>query len=134
MADHRGDYNLLGHEQVHPDYLVADNILEVLDHDLLLETILPPAVTRLTNVLQPYRNPVAKGLIEPVHVFPSDSVEEMRAGVHRMNDGRMPCQALCLRLSGRREQRRSRVSLQRMLGPHHEVTRGHPREFEHGPK
>jgi hypothetical protein len=53
VADHREDYNLLGHEQVHPDYLVADNIVEVLDHDLLLETILPPVVTRLTNVLQP---------------------------------------------------------------------------------
>ena len=56
MADHREDYNLLGHEQVHPDYIVSDNIVEVLDHDLLLETILPPVVTRLTNILQPYCN------------------------------------------------------------------------------
>ena len=56
MADHWEDYNLLGYEQVRPDYLVAENIVEVLDHDLLLETILPPVVMRLTNVLQPYCN------------------------------------------------------------------------------
>jgi hypothetical protein len=53
VADHREDYNLLGHEQVHPDYLVADKVVEAFDFDLLLETILPPVVTRLTNVLQP---------------------------------------------------------------------------------
>ena len=54
MPDHREDDNLLGHEQVHPNYLVAGKIIEAFNHDLLLETILPPAVTRPTNVLQPY--------------------------------------------------------------------------------
>ena len=54
MPDHREDDNLLGYEQVHPDYLVAGKIIEAFNHDLLLETILPPAVTRPTNVLQPY--------------------------------------------------------------------------------
>jgi hypothetical protein len=53
VADHREDYNLLGHQQVHPNYLVADKVVEVFDHDLLLETILPHAVSKPTNVLQP---------------------------------------------------------------------------------
>jgi hypothetical protein len=54
VPDHQEDDNLLGHEQVHPDYLVAGKIIEAFDHDLLLETILPHAVTRPTNVLQLY--------------------------------------------------------------------------------
>jgi hypothetical protein len=54
VDDHREGDNHLGHEQVHPDYLVADNIVEAFDHDPLLETILPQAVSRPTNVLQPY--------------------------------------------------------------------------------
>ena len=53
MDNCRKGYNHLGHEQVHPDYLVADNIVEAFDHDLLLEIILPHAVSRPTNVLQP---------------------------------------------------------------------------------
>jgi hypothetical protein len=56
VADHRVDYNLLGHEQVHPDYLVVGKFVAAFDYDLLLKTILPPAVTRPTNVLQPYCN------------------------------------------------------------------------------
>jgi hypothetical protein len=54
VDDHREGYNHLGHEQVHPDRLVADNIVEAFKHDPLLETILPQAVSRPTNVLQPY--------------------------------------------------------------------------------
>jgi hypothetical protein len=41
-------------EQVHPDRRVADTIVEAFKHDPLLETILPQAISRPTNVLQPY--------------------------------------------------------------------------------
>jgi hypothetical protein len=35
VADHREHYNLLGHEQVHPDYLVVGKFVAAFDYDLL---------------------------------------------------------------------------------------------------
>jgi hypothetical protein len=56
VDNHREGYNQPGHEQVHSDYLVADNVVEAFDHNLLLETILLHTLSRPTNVLQPYCN------------------------------------------------------------------------------
>jgi hypothetical protein len=54
VDDHRNDgHNYRSHEQVRPNHLVVDNIVETYDHDLLLKTILSHAVSRPTNVLQP---------------------------------------------------------------------------------
>lgn len=50
--------------------------------------------------------------------FLRDSSEPRTDGVHSLNDGRTPFQALRLRLPGRRRQQRLRVSLRR--GPQHE--------------